>query len=90
MGYKCIFAERVVSTAQRLANVASSRKNPAAWSLQVVRAVCGGRGGRCSENVQIATASWRKNMYPRAHDTIRERVDFFPCLQFMMLVNHVD
>ena len=32
MGNKCRFAERVVSTAQRLANVASSRKNPAAWS----------------------------------------------------------
>ena len=83
MGYKCRFAERVVSTAQHLA----SRKNPAAWSLQVVRAVCGGGGGRCSENVQITTASWRTNMYPRAHDTM---VHFFPCMQCMMLVNHVD
>jgi hypothetical protein len=50
----------------------------------------GGAAGRCSENVQIATASWRKNMYPRAHDTIWERVHFFPCMQCMMLVNHFD
>ena len=28
-------------------------------------------------------------MYPRAHDTIRERVDFFPCMQLMMLVTDI-
>ena len=89
MGYKCGFAERVVSTAQHLANVASSRKNPAAWSLQVVRAVCGGGGGRCSENVQIATASWRKNMYPRTLFG-RGSTFFRACTACMMLVSHVD
>jgi hypothetical protein len=86
MGNKCRFAERVVSTAQRLANVASSRKNPAAWSC----CLWWRRGAQQRKKVQIATASWRKNMYPRAHDTIRERVHFFPCMQCMMLVNHVD
>jgi hypothetical protein len=77
MGYKCSFAERVVSTAQRLANWSSSSQKSSGCCKRRGRAVCGGGGGRCSEKVQIATASWRKNMYPRAQDTIRERVHFF-------------
>ncbi len=89
MGYKCSFAERVVSTAQRLANCRRRAKIQREVVLSVVVAE-GGAAGCCSENVQIATASWRKNMYPRAHDTIRERVHFFPCRQCMMLVNHFD
>ena len=41
MGYKCSFAERVVSTAQRLANCRRRAK------IQRRGSVCGGGGGCC-------------------------------------------
>ena len=85
MGNKCRFAERVVSTAQRLANVASSRKNPAAWSC----CLWWRRGAQQRKNVQIATASWRKNMYPRTLFG-RGSTFFRACTACMMLVSHVD
>ena len=76
MGNKCRFAERVVSTAQRLANVASSRKNPAAWSC----CLWWRRGALQRKR------SNRNSLLEEEHvstHTIWERVHFFPCMHCM-------
>jgi hypothetical protein len=86
MGYKRSFAERVVSTAQRLANLSSSRKNPA--DVVVLSVVA--EGGAAAKTFKSQQPAGGRTCIHARMTLFGRGSTFFPCMQCMMLVNHVD